>query len=193
MATRKSVVDCVTLLCEAFSKTASGNTYRCYEEALFDLTDDELRLATRRALREHRFMPAPSVLRDLVLLSIDERASRAWLVFEKAVMRHGHIRTVTFDEPTINAVVRGLGGWEHCCTMTPNEFDTFLMKKFHELYRALHARGVGEEQAAPLVGWFDRVNSLDGHAPSAPIVIETGLPGSRILAIARDEKEVQKC
>lgn len=182
MASNQAVTESVAILCEAFSRTASKTTFLAYREALRDLTDEELKTAVHRALRESRFMPPPAELRSLVLLSHEERAVRAWIAFERAVMRHGYIHSVNFDDPLINAVVRALGGWEHCCGMPADEFDTFLQKRFQETYRALAARGIGAEECEPLCGYFERQNRMNGHAIAPTRQIATGLPQARVVA-----------
>jgi hypothetical protein len=150
--------------------------FKAYELGLRGMTASQVQFATQRALETCRFMPAPAELRDLVYMKPEDRAVKAWLAFEKAVKTHGYIRSVSFDDPVINAAVKALGGWEHCCSMTAREFDTFLQKRFQDTYCSLARSGVSEEQAAPLVGWIDRENALLGYNPQPLCIVETGLP-----------------
>jgi hypothetical protein len=170
------IAGCVTILAEAFGKTATAAMFKAYELGLRGLTSEQVKFATQQALEQCRFMPPPAELRELIYLKPQDRAVKAWLVFERAVVANGCIRSVTFDDPLINATVRALGGWEHCCSMPAAEFDTFLQKRFQETYCSLSRAGVSAEQAAPLVGWFDRQNALNGYDPQPLALIETGLP-----------------
>ncbi len=171
-----AITGCITMLAEMFGKPVSPGLFRAYELGLRGMSVEQIKSATEQALRECRFMPPPAELRELVYLRLPDRAVKAWLSFEQAVVENGYIRTVTFDDPVINATVRALGGWEHCCGMPANEFDTFLQKRFQETYQALARAGVSDEQAAPLVGWFDRENALMGYDAQPLTEIETGLP-----------------
>jgi hypothetical protein len=103
-------------------------------------------------------------------------AVKAWLAFERAVSRIGYIKSVDFDDPTINATVRALGGWEAVCGMPANEFDTFLQKRFQDTYCALARSGISAEQAEPLLGWADKQNGVLGYNAAPPVRIATGLP-----------------
>ena len=174
--TKSTLVGCVTILAETFGKTVSPNLFKAYELGLRDLTVEQIKTATHQALQSCRFMPAPAELREMVFVRTEDRSVKAWLAFEAAVGANGYIKTVSFDDPIINATVKALGGWQHCCGMPAAEFDTFLQKRFQDTYCALSRAGVSAEQAAPLVGWFDQQNSRDGFAAQNVIEIDTGLP-----------------
>lgn len=173
---KTTITGCVTMLAEMFGKTVSTGLFRAYELGLQGLTAEQITMATQHALETCRFMPPPAELRQLVYGRVEDRAVKAWLAFENAVVHNGYIRSVTFDDQTINATVRALGGWEYCCGLPASEFDTFLQKRFQETYCALARAGVSAEQAAPLMGWIDRVNGFNGYAQEAPKLIETGMP-----------------
>lgn len=169
----------ITLLAEGFGRQATPVTFRAYIAGLEGLPVEAIEAGVNRALRESKFMPSPAELRELAgELKGQDRAVRAWLAFERAVTEHGGYRTVSFDDVVINAVVRSLGGWEHVCSMDAQEFDTFLRKKFLDAYQSLYAGGVGEEEAAPLPGIFDRENARLGHERQEIRQVVTGLPPS---------------
>lgn len=180
MATTNSdpstVPGCVTILAEAFGKTVSPGMFKAYQLGLRGLSGGQVAAATQRALETCRFMPSPAELREMLFIKVEDRAVKAWLAFERAVVMNGYARSVTFDDPVINATVRALGGWEHCCSMPASEFDTFLQKRFQETYCSLARSGVSREQSEPLLGWFDRENSINGYQQAKPVLITTGLP-----------------
>lgn len=169
----------VALLAEAFNREATEVTYRAYIAGLEGLSVEQIVAGVNRALRECKFMPSPAEIRELSgELKAQDRAVKAWTAFEAAVMEHGGYRTVDFDDVVINATVRNLGGWEFVCDMSVREFENFLREKFLKAYTSLYAAGVGEEEAAPLRGTFDRENARHGHQPQQVQVIVTGLPPS---------------
>lgn len=183
-----TIPGCVTVLAEAFGKVTSVGTFRAYELGLRGLSSDQIKAATQKALETCRFMPAPAELLEMVFIRTEDRAAKAWLVFEAAVVQHGYIRTVQFDDPVINATIRALGGWEHCCGMPTTEFDTFLQKRFQETYCSLSRAGVSAEQGAPLMGWIDRENGINGYDQERPELIETGMPTKPATRIERQAK-----
>lgn len=166
-------------MAEAFGRQATDVTFRAYIAGLEGLTVEQIESGVNRALKSCKFMPAPAELRELAgELKGQDRAVKAWLAFEKAVARIGGYKTVSFDDVVINATVRSIGGWQHCCTMSAHEFDTFLRKKFIDAYDSLYRSGVGEDEAAPLRGDFDQENARLGFAPQEVRLIATGLPPS---------------
>lgn len=183
-----TITGCVTMLAETFGKKVSPGLIQAYELGLRDLTTEQITDAATRALTNCRFMPPPVELREMVFLRTDDRAVKAWLVFEAAVVKHGYIKTVNFDDPIINATIRALGGWEHCCGMPAAEFDTFLQKRFQETYCSLSRAGVSAEQGAPLMGWIDRENGINGYDQEPPRMIETGMPAKPATRIERQAK-----
>jgi len=123
-------------------------------------------------------MPTVSELRALTgETTPEDRALLAWGAFEKAVVRVGYYRSPNFDDPLINATVRHLGGWTRVCELDGEEFDKWLRKDFLKTYEALSRTGVGDEQAAPLVGYAERQNRSLGYDRSEDRCdVRTGLP-----------------
>ncbi len=131
------------------------------------------------AMRTSKFMPTVAELREIAgsgQLTLADRAQKAWVAFESAVMRIGSYRSVCFDDPIVNAVVRSLGGWVGCCQRPESEFDTFLRKDFIAAYQSLAKAGVSEDSAGHLAGDHERINSLRGDTRDKPIAIGVGLP-----------------
>ena len=172
----EAITGCITMLAEVFGKTTSPALLKAYELGLRDLSVEQIAAAATEAVSTCRFMPPPAELRQLVYGRVEDRAVKAWLCFERAVVANGYIKSVNFDDPVINATVRALGGWEHCCGMPAAEFDTFLQKRFQETYCSLCRAGVSSEQSAPLMGWCDRENGINGYQQEAAKLIDTGMP-----------------
>lgn len=156
---RERLGQLVVMLAEAFRQTASKHTLAAYELGLMDLPLEDCERIVVRAIRECKFMPSVSELREMLgagSMSHKDAAVLAWDCFERAVVRHGGYSTVLFEDPAINATVRQLGGWERCCGMPAEEFDTWLRKDFERIY-AVHAR-TGRGSDDPLLGMFARDN-----------------------------------
>jgi hypothetical protein len=150
-----------------------------YSLGLDGLSIEQIGTATQRALRTCRFMPSPAELRELAgELKHEQRAALVWLAFTKALSEHGYYHTVLFDDPALTATIRSLGGWEQMTLIEEQEgprFDTVFRDRFLKAYVALASSGVSQEQAAPLVGYFDRVNGMQGHELQKIHHIATGL------------------
>lgn len=176
-ARENGIAAAVTMLAEAYSRTATVVTFRAYIAGLEGLTVEQIEAGVNRALKTCKFMPTPVEIRELAgELKGQDRAVKAWGALELAVVLQGAYRSVDFDDPVINATVRNLGGWERVCTTDAKEFDVFLRPKFLAAYASLYAAGVGEEESAPLQGIFDKENSRHGFDPQEPQKIITGLP-----------------
>jgi len=173
---KTAVIGCVTAMAEVFNRSVSQATFSAYSIGLDGLSPDQINHATKLALAQCKFMPTPMELREMLTNKLADRAAKAWLCFERAVTKYGHVRSVNFDDVVINATVRALGGWEKCCTMPANEFDSFLQKRFQDTYCSLCRIGVPKEMTEPLIGLFDRQNASNKFPVSEPIGITTGLP-----------------
>ena len=173
---RSATIGAVTMLCEAFGKTATEATFKAYEIGLEGLSVEEINLAASRALATCRFMPPPVELREMLAGNVQDRAAKAWVAFERAVRRYGYTRSVCFDDPCVNATVRGLGGWVAVCDLPAKEFDAFLPKRFQELYGSLSRAGFAEDQGEPLMGWFDQQNGSNGYGAGELVLVATGIP-----------------
>lgn len=170
-------VTAIQALASAFRIEPSEAMFEGFWLALDDLELAAVRGAVKRALRECKFMPSANELRQLAgEMRPEHRAVAAWDAFEAAVTRIGGYRSVTFDDPFINATIRSLGGWQRLCEMNPEQFDTFLRKDFERIYQALYQSGISEDRAAPLLGIHASDAARDGGQLPAPVQVRTGLP-----------------
>jgi len=140
-------------------------------------------------------------LRDLAgcrRFSVEDKALLAWSALERAVSTVGCYKSRHFDDPLIHAAVRSLGGWERICEMSERDFDTFLRPQFLKTYAAFARVGVSDEASRPLVGTFERQNSLLGYHRDGDVAeIRTGLPWAgepekRLTVKADDKQELLK-
>lgn len=170
---RRSVVDSVTALAEVFGRTASEVTLRAYQSGLTGLSDEQVGMASAKALRQCRFMPTPAELRELAgEAKTEDRAQRAWASFDAALSGISVYKTVTFDDVVINAVVRAMGGIALIIELPAKEyFDNFRVR-WLRCYESFARAMPGPEQCGPLLGYYDQQNQTS----SEPLVIATGLP-----------------
>jgi hypothetical protein len=151
-----------------------------YAVALEELTELQLARALRRALRESKFMPRPGELFEFAQeQSAGDRAIVAWTEVQAAIAKHGAYTSVDFEDPAINAAVRGMGGWSAVCSMPKAEADVWGRKEFERQYSAF-ARALPAELAAPLAGITEQHNNGRG-LPSPPAV---RVPASTPFALA---------
>lgn len=163
----------IEALAAAFKTKASKPLYMAYWFGLQDLPMEAIRQACTKALVECKFMPVPRELRDLAgVMGADQRAIVAWNSVKQAIREVGSYRSVSFDDPTINAAIRSLGGWPRVCGTDSEELDKWTSKEFQRLYCRLSALPLGQDLTRYLVGVFE----ASGHEtlPDKPRQIRTG-------------------
>jgi len=181
----RAFIDAMFALGEAFGRGVTDVTVRAYATALEDIRLADVLRACKRAMVESKWFPKAFELRELAgVLSPEDRAMRAWDAFAVANAKFGFYDTVNFDDPTINATVRSLGGWRYVSTIEDRkEFEVFLRKDFERIYVSHYRNGISAAQAAPLIGEFDNHNGTHGHAlhvANGAKQIVTGLPPSKV-------------
>ena len=173
----------VATLCETLPphRVATDTMQRAYQLGLDGLTAEQISASVGRALRACKFLPSPAELRELAgELPIGERAELAWLEFSQAVSRIGCYKSVDFRDSIVNAVVRSLGGWQACCSMDADKFDSFLRRDFLKTYQAFSRSRPSEESCGHLPGIHESARS-----PSMKIVkVGSGEDTARIATEA---------
>lgn len=171
---RPAFSETIGALAVAFRQEATTPLLRAYWLGLSDLALADVREAATRALRSLKFMPTVAELRDLAGdLNKSDRAEHAWSVFERAVVTYGRYKSVSFDDPIINATVRAHGGWVRCCDLPAEEFDKWLRREWIKTYAAFCNHPPSDEAMQPLAGSHARTNGVLGfdHPSNKPIQI----------------------
>ena len=118
MTIQQAIAAAVTTLSETYRQPLTQAAARGYTIGLEDLTQEQLAVATKRAIREAKFMPTPAELRAFVGLggprALEAAGIEAWEAVRKAMDDHDYTASVDFG-PLANAVVRNLGGWRWLC------------------------------------------------------------------------------
>ena len=174
----------IAALARTFNTEADEALLLGYKMGLDDLPIEDIEASVATAMRTCDRLPPVIVLRKLTGESAaDDRALVAWSVFQKAVVEHGFYTSVNFDDPVIHAAVRNCGGWLRCCELSGEEFNKWLRKDFLKAYTAFCSTGISREAAAPLIGFHDAGNAMNGYHDhiKPPLLIATGLPAHNNL------------
>lgn len=179
---KKKLAELITLLAEAFRQAVTPATLLAYHIGLKDLPIATLEPAIEKAIRECKFMPSVAELRALAgEMSVAQRASLAFEAVALATKTIGYCKSVNFDDPLTNAAIRNLGGWERLCQVDDREeFEKWIRKDFERVYTLLSQQDhVARERCLPLLGYYDRENSLRGYPVQPPVEVKVGLPPAR--------------
>jgi hypothetical protein len=179
MATKEKIVAVVAMLCEAFNRKPTPATYKAYEIALSDIDDEFVTSAGNVVLTSSReFMPNPGQLRELAVtggIGYEQRAERAWLEFDRAVIGEGADHSVSFADGLINATVRLLGDWGFCATRSGDEYAVWLRKQFLETSTGTYAhRQYRNIYDSRLIGSMYRQNAMNFSAEELQQLARSG-------------------
>lgn len=159
---RGSFAVCIGAMLETFGIEATDPILHGYWMGLNDLNLHDVELSVAKAIRYRKSLPKPVELRELAGIITDPDAM-AQLAFAKAmdaISSQGPYRTVTFEDSTINAVIRSMGGWPNFCgRFTDAESEKWGRIDFIKSYRNYASRPIGEEAGAPLVGLAEFSNN----------------------------------
>lgn len=174
---------------ETFGGRLSEGLVEGYWLGLRHLSIEDVQLAARRALAEWEgppLLPAPATLAKLAApVSPESAAPLAWLAVTAAMQRHGRYASVDFEDPTINAAVRSMGGWVALCSRGGDDLDVWARKEFLRTYEALaQATHLPVEMLKPLDGLQALTNAgvFADHVP-APLRISSGTERRALAAV----------
>lgn len=147
----------LSLLKEAFpNKTINA---KIYFEALKDIPDDSFLSAVALIVNTTtKLYPDDNliaIIREKINGSVGDKAILAWTQARSAIITIGAYRSVSFEDPVINGVIREMGGWEKFCSMLIEE-EPFRQKDFMKLYEALSRSG--RDMPLRLAGNHERLN-----------------------------------
>ena len=159
----KRVLWLLTALCEAFDKTLTEQLHRIYVIALENIEEQALEQCLPSLLKSRKWMPKPSEIREAcgAQTSID-RPTLSWQAVRQAITTIGAYDSVDFDDPTINACLRSMGGWEQVTEWASDDIH-WRERDFLRNYAALLGVSLRSEQTAPLAGIYELENG-----PSIP-------------------------
>lgn len=162
----------ISAMLETFGTQATKPILLGYWLGLNDLTLEQLQFGVAQAIRSCKFIPKPVEIRELAIGSIDTEslALSAWGEALKAVSL-GPYRHVNFEDKTINAVVRSMGGWPNFVDrFRDTESEKWTRIEFVKGYKAYASRPVSEEATAALPG-LNQFEHGKHESKPVPIVI----------------------
>ncbi|MCX7420100.1 MAG: DUF6475 domain-containing protein [Planctomycetia bacterium] len=171
----EQILECVTILAEAWRQKITPMTVRTYELGLSDLDINAVKRGVMAAIRDCQFMPSVHELRKLAgaadsRIDAKDRPLLAWLSVRSAISKAGAYSSATFDDDTvIIATIRELGGWERLCDTLSDEMH-WLEKRFCATYSALCSVKLSADQTKRLPGIIEISNGREGYR-SAPIPV----------------------
>lgn len=132
--------------------------------------------AVREGLSRHmqnpdtgQFMPKPADVIKFIGGTTQDGALIAWAKADRALRTVGTYQSVTFDDPTINAVLQDMGGWISLGTKTEDEWP-FVAKEFENRYRGYRLRGEFEYPKW-LPGIAEAHNAQNAQRIAPPVLI----------------------
>lgn len=162
--------------------------YQGYWWALSEVSLPDLITACGVAAKTgSRFMPKPGELRELCGGNTAARRTLdAWEAVSRAVIEQGYYRSVTFDDPAINATIRSHGGWMRICCLELEEFEKWFRRDFERTYQVFIAQPPSAEQGSPLIGYCEQTNTFNGYEIESlitgkPHLITTGITPTPVL------------
>ena len=144
----------LALLGETFDKDITRTRLQAYWIGLQDLPLDRFEQAVHKAIEQSEFFPTPAALRKLAGYgSGEEFVMMAFSVVLKSIARFGPYKHVDFQDVTINATIRNLGGWPTFVgRFTDAEAEKWARLEFIKTYSAFRQSGIDGDAARPLPG-----------------------------------------
>lgn len=131
-----------------YSKKIDKLLLQAYWEALKDLDLETVKTSMAAHIALMEWFPKPSELRGAKETAV---AMRAWLTALDACQRYGVYKTIDFEDVTVNAVIRYLGGWQQFCGMKHDE-ESYRRREFLQAYAMLSRSELNYQETRPLVG-----------------------------------------
>lgn len=190
LSDQPAFLDLIEGLALTFKTKVSKALLSAYWMGLSDLPFDQVKAACIRALVGCKFMPVPREIRDLAgIMGPDQKAIIAWNAVKRAIREVGSYRSVTFDDPAINAAIRSLGGWPRVCGTESEELDKWTSKEFQRLYRELGALPLGQDLTRYLPGIFETAGGLTLEQAPTRVAAGTLLkPAAPVLQLPGKEE-----
>jgi hypothetical protein len=186
---KRAFADALTALGLATGAVVTKPLLAAYWALLRPLPLETFLTATEAAGRTLRWFPRPAELLDLGGAGASARKAAiaaAWEAVRAAMDRYDYLQTVDFG-PTVNAVIRNMGGWQWLCGRSERAL-TWDRKKFEELTELYVVSPPHALRGEPLPGTcFPRPVriAIDGRLPA----LRTETPRAELPAIVRELAE----
>jgi hypothetical protein len=184
MSARPAIELAVTALAELFKRELSPGALKLYVAALNGIPPEIVIAALEVAAVECKFFPLPFEIRQLAgVRSDDEHAVEAWAEVLDSISL-GPYKWVEFDDGTINATIRNLGGWPtFLARFTDAAAEKWARQEFVKTYASLRNSG---SVAGVLTGLSEK--EVDGGNVIDPRPIRIGTNRPDVLTITDQSK-----
>lgn len=171
MTHSQTAIAAIVMLSETFRQPLTETAIKGYLVGLEELTEEQIGMVTKRAIRESKFMPSVAELLAFAgkggPLVLTAELADAWTAARWARRVHSYTTGVDFG-PLVNAVIRSMGGWLVFCGHNDDALEAFERKKFEATYAAFRARGGQGSMGDALPGMFPGVKQVAIGGRAAP-------------------------
>lgn len=154
MAAPETVAKCIITLVIAYpDANVPIETQRVYKEALADIPDEALKLATTQIIATSKWFPKIAELREAAARLMTNEAGRlsageAWAVFKKLSNHYANDEPLSLEaevDPVIRKTINAMG-WKYLCASEDGMADR---AHFMKTYDAIVKREANEAQMPP--------------------------------------------
>jgi len=157
---------------EYYNRPLSPGAVKIFWAVLRGLSLDEVQRAIELHMgdqdRGSRFPMAADIILQLQQGRPDP-GDQAWAAVVRAMEDEGGYSSVQFEDGTINAVIRSMGGWVQICEQDLSK--PWTERDFRERYTRF--RRAGESDSSHLPGRFEIDNRGRGFAVEPPVLVRT--------------------
>ena len=154
----------ILAVAELFEKTPSDNALEIWWQALKHLSIEQITEGMSKAIQDPdrpRFMPQPA---DVIKYAMPPKltGTTAWAEVLDAMEQYGAYASIQFEDGSINAAIRDMGGWPQLChRQASDEEPIWLQKDFEKRYE--HYAAAGRILNQPLEGLHNLSNKEHGY------------------------------
>jgi hypothetical protein len=131
----------IGVLAEGWSKRLTETQVRLYWQGLKDLTPEQIKAGSSRALKESDFFPSVAFIRRCTEGSAEDAVVLAWAKARRSAADVGAYATVMFEDGAIGtAIEAAFGSWAEFCGAEEGPELYVRRQEFLAAYRAARAR-----------------------------------------------------
>lgn len=159
-----------------YDQIISEEKMNIYYELLRSYSIDVLQKGATRLIKERTTasFPKPAEIIEKIEGNLEDKANLAWEKVTKAMLKHGHYQSVSFDDHVIHSVMQVMGGWAE----TGNWLKDDMKWKRIEFCKLYNSMSLKDKHPKYLTGCVENINSISGH--EVPDVIQIGDSGDII-------------
>jgi len=191
----------IMAIAEVYGKKISNEAVLLYFDTLKDLSFQEIKAGMKMHCEDPidgKFWPLPAHIRGKVCRP-EKTSVIVWSEVENALCKHNYYDTVKFEDGTINAVIRDMGGWMWLSSHMDAD-EPWTQKEFERRYMSYKAQKIVLDE--PLIGFIEQENRTKGYLENVPdtkligdggnVVGYLEIPERRQLAAGGESDDMQQ-